>query len=249
MLNMFRMLIHPSSGACDLFVELFHGSLFNAQHVSDVNTPILRSLWLICWVISWVVLLWYDVCWYYVVLWLGWCGIRMQAEALLQCFSLHTDTTQPQPNHTGLFRLGIVPLFQTAINHQPPITTWKGQLCFSLQPGHYSSLTAPNLQHTANQGMYNFRFTILMNTNKTSNHQSISETHYTQENTTITTHKGSQLLILTETHYQCNQATKNFTPHSTKNHNFTLTLTPPSLLNETTNVVINITVASSWWWA
>jgi len=23
--------------------------------------------------------------------------------------------------------------------------------CFSLQPGHYSSLTAPNLQHTANQ--------------------------------------------------------------------------------------------------
>ena len=25
MLNMFRMLIHPSWGACDLFVELFHG--------------------------------------------------------------------------------------------------------------------------------------------------------------------------------------------------------------------------------
>ena len=25
MLNMFRMLMHPSSGACDLFVELFHG--------------------------------------------------------------------------------------------------------------------------------------------------------------------------------------------------------------------------------
>jgi len=25
MLNMFRMLIHPSSGACDLFVELFCG--------------------------------------------------------------------------------------------------------------------------------------------------------------------------------------------------------------------------------
>ena len=24
-LNMFRMLIHPSSGACDLFVELFNG--------------------------------------------------------------------------------------------------------------------------------------------------------------------------------------------------------------------------------
>jgi len=25
MLKMFRMLIHPSSGACDIFVELFHG--------------------------------------------------------------------------------------------------------------------------------------------------------------------------------------------------------------------------------
>ena len=25
MLNMFRILTHPSSGACDLFVELFHG--------------------------------------------------------------------------------------------------------------------------------------------------------------------------------------------------------------------------------
>ena len=70
MLNMFRMLIHPSSGACDLFV------------------------------ISWVVLIWFNVCLCYVVVWLWWCGIRMQAEALLkQCFSLHTDTTPPQPNH------------------------------------------------------------------------------------------------------------------------------------------------------
>jgi len=25
MLNMFRMLVHPSLGGCDLFVELFHG--------------------------------------------------------------------------------------------------------------------------------------------------------------------------------------------------------------------------------
>jgi len=52
-LNMFRILMRPSSGACDLFV------------------------------ISWVVLLWFDVYWCYVVVWLGWCGIRMQAEALV----------------------------------------------------------------------------------------------------------------------------------------------------------------------
>ena len=56
MLNMFRMLIHPSSGSCNLFVELF----------------------------NLVVLLWFDVCWCYFVVWLGWCGILMQAEAQLQ---------------------------------------------------------------------------------------------------------------------------------------------------------------------
>ena len=75
--------------------------LFNAQDVSDVNTSILRSLRLICWVISWVVLLWYDACWLLgvyqfavnkiiiiiiiiIIIWLGWYGILMQAVALLQ---------------------------------------------------------------------------------------------------------------------------------------------------------------------
>jgi len=62
-------------------VTCFIISLFNVQHVSDVNTSILRSLRLICWVISWVVLLWFDVCCCYVVVWLQWCGIRIQAEA------------------------------------------------------------------------------------------------------------------------------------------------------------------------
>ena len=66
-----------------LDVTCFIISLFNAQHVSDVHTSILRSLRLICWVISWVVLLWFDVCWCYVVVWLWWCGIRMWAEALV----------------------------------------------------------------------------------------------------------------------------------------------------------------------
>ena len=33
--------------------------------------------------------------------------------------------------------------------------------------------------------------------------------------------------------------------YTNKNHNFTFTLPPPSLQNETTNVVINITVVSS----
>ena len=61
---------------------------------------------------------------------------------------------------------------------------------------------------TQYQVMYNFRFTILINTNNTSNYQSTNETHYTQQNTTITTHKGSQLLILTETRYQLQPSNK-----------------------------------------
>jgi len=73
-----------------LDVTCFIISLFNAQHVSDVNTSILRSLRLICSVISWVVLLWFDVCWCYVV---------VSVCRLTHCFSLHTDTTPPQPNH------------------------------------------------------------------------------------------------------------------------------------------------------
>ena len=66
-----------------LDVTCFIISLYNAQHVSDVNTSILGSLRHMYWVISWVVLLWFDVCWCYVVVWLWWCGIRRQAEALV----------------------------------------------------------------------------------------------------------------------------------------------------------------------
>ena len=75
-------------------------TLFSAQHVSDVNTSILRSLRLIRWVTSWVVLFWFDVCWCYVAVWLWWCGIRMQAEALVlqPAYGYHTTTAKPQRN-------------------------------------------------------------------------------------------------------------------------------------------------------
>jgi len=62
-----------------LDVTCFIISPFNAQHVSNVSTSIFRSLRLI----SWVVLLWFDVCWCYGVVRLGWCGILMQTEALV----------------------------------------------------------------------------------------------------------------------------------------------------------------------
>jgi len=48
-------------------------------------------------------------------------------------------------------------LVVTDVSGQPigPIfrgkAAWPLKTCFSLQPGHYSSLTTPNLQHTANQ--------------------------------------------------------------------------------------------------
>jgi len=61
MLNMFRMLIHPSSGACDLFVELFHGLYCSGSMCVGDTVVSLRRL--------------------------------------KQCFSLHPHTTPPQPNH------------------------------------------------------------------------------------------------------------------------------------------------------
>jgi len=79
-----------------LDITCFIISLFNAQEVSDVNTSILRSLRLICWVISWVVLLWFDVCWCYGVVWLGWCGVRMQAEALVPHHTITPTHIEPE---------------------------------------------------------------------------------------------------------------------------------------------------------
>jgi hypothetical protein len=52
---------------------------FATQHVSNASTFIFRSLRLCV-----GILLWFDVCWRCGVLRLGWCGILVQAEALLQ---------------------------------------------------------------------------------------------------------------------------------------------------------------------
>jgi len=84
-----------------LVVTCFIISLFNAQHVSDVNTSIIRSLRLICWVISWVALLWFDVCWCYVVVWLGWCGVVS---------GYHTTPAKPQLNTNTHWTRAIQPM-------------------------------------------------------------------------------------------------------------------------------------------
>jgi len=51
---------------------------FAAQHVSNASTFIFRSLRLCV-----GILLWFDMCWRYGVVRLGWCGILMQAAALV----------------------------------------------------------------------------------------------------------------------------------------------------------------------
>ena len=72
MLNMFRMLIHPSSGACDLFVELFHGLHCSGTMCVGVT-------------------LWFG--------WVVWCSIRMQAEALVIGFcNLHGECSLRDTN-------------------------------------------------------------------------------------------------------------------------------------------------------
>ena len=69
MLNVFRMLVHPSSGACNLFVELFHG---------------LYSSGMMC---------------VGVTLWFGWGGVVSRCKLKLQPASgYHTTPAKPQRN-------------------------------------------------------------------------------------------------------------------------------------------------------
>ena len=60
-------------------------ALFYAQNVSNASTFIFKSLQLCV-----GILFWFDVSWRYGVVRLGWCGILMQAEALV-----------PQPLSSG----------------------------------------------------------------------------------------------------------------------------------------------------
>jgi len=129
-LNMFRTLIYPSSGACDYSVKLPHWSycswfdvcwrfgvvwlewypccslkhlclslaiLFHflcAQHVSDINISIIRSLRLFCWIITLVVLFLVRCVWEFRC---GWVGV----VSVLQASACNTDTTPTQPHRNS----------------------------------------------------------------------------------------------------------------------------------------------------
>ena len=89
-----------------LDVTFFFISLFNAQHISVINTSNLRSLRLICWVISLVVLLWYDACWCYIVVWLGWCGhklLRMDVLTSKTCWAWNNEIKKQVTSSWSLF--------------------------------------------------------------------------------------------------------------------------------------------------
>jgi len=70
MLNMFQMLVHPSSGACDLFDELFHGLYCSGSMCVGVTV------------------------------WFGWGGvIRMQAEPSFTLHKDNTTPATVTPTH------------------------------------------------------------------------------------------------------------------------------------------------------
>jgi len=71
---------------------LFH--FLCAQHVSDINISIIRSLWLFCWIATLVVCSCFDVCWSFGVAGLEWyqCS-RLKEKPAAAC---NTDTTPTQ---------------------------------------------------------------------------------------------------------------------------------------------------------
>jgi len=77
MLNMSRMLIHPSSGACELFVELFHGLYCSGSMCVGVT------------------------------LWFGWGGVVSGCRLMHWCFSLHpaNSTNKSQAPEDGCINI------------------------------------------------------------------------------------------------------------------------------------------------
>ena len=120
--NTFRTLIHPSSEACAFSIEsplwscvlvsmcvgvlvwLGWGGIRvagqSAQHVSDINTSIMRSLRLFYWITTFVVCSCFNLCWNFGVAGLGWYpSSRLKHNVL--CFSLLPDTTPTQPHRNS----------------------------------------------------------------------------------------------------------------------------------------------------
>ena len=106
-------------------VILFH--FLCAQHVSDINISIIRSLRLFCWITTLVVCSWVDVCWSF-----GVADFSLQhwyhSNTTTPASACNTDTTPTQPHQ-------LQPATQIPL--QPNHTG------FSLQHGYHSKPTTP----------------------------------------------------------------------------------------------------------
>ena len=103
-LNMFWMLMHPSSGACDLLLSYFMGCIDLVRCVLVLSCGLAGVVW---YPLTWnqinttheiteqksrkllrMDVITTETCW------------ALNKEIIKHsCFSLHTDTTPPQPNH------------------------------------------------------------------------------------------------------------------------------------------------------
>ena len=131
------------------------------------------------------------------------------------------------------------PLFQTAINPQPPHTSWTEQLCFSLQNEYHQKLPAPKAP-THNELRYvqsQFHITKYLNKALNTKQPMKNTTHKrTQWSQSITDSDQNQLKYT----YQLHQGDKtHHTKHTTIHRKITLMPDHPSLQNKTTDVVIH----------
>ena len=157
---------------------LFH--LLCAQHVSDINISIIRSLRLFCWITTLVVLflVWRVLG---VLVWLGWSGICVAGWST-SCWNFEL----PHWSYCSWFDVcwefrcgwvGVVSVLRAEaqvvemLNYHirrivlgsmyVRVSVWLGWsgICvagwsFSLQHGYHSNPTTPKLQHTSNQEKY-----------------------------------------------------------------------------------------------
>ena len=156
-----------------LDVTCFIISLFNAQHVSNVSTSILRSLRLICCVISWVVLLWFDVCWCWRwgsvgVVWYPYAGwsteitqqisrklLRMAVLTFKTCWALNNEIIKQVTSSWSIFIQQLVILVLLRGSCSPTYLVWRTP-CFGLYISHHQAVHFLIIKQTTKYTMFLF---------------------------------------------------------------------------------------------
>jgi len=132
---------------------LFH--FLCAQHVSDINISIIRSLRLFCWITTLVVL-------FFVRCVLGVCASACNTDTTPTHPHRNSNTYRTKNNTTNvviqqnswkLLMMDIL-MSETCWAHKKWNKIARLKLCFSLQHGYHSKPATPKLQHTSNQEQY-----------------------------------------------------------------------------------------------